>query len=104
MKVIDTDGDLDILVSPEDIKSIKDLVGRIETIAEGTQRRIILEHDQRQRPLHCKRIGSYEENGALVLKVYEELWRIEFAESTYNKNPVQDRYNSENKAIIYSTV
>lgn len=110
MRIIDNDKDLDILLSSDELKNpIKKINSsplieeiRLEGITKNSKEKIILEYDPHETPLHAKTVESYMEDGILVLKVYQELWRIEHKESTYNNEPVQDRYDGENKVIIYA--
>ena len=111
MIVIENDMDLDILISSREIKSaMKDEKGntdyaktiKLEAIAKGSERKVIVEYDPHSRPLNTKRIESRREKDVLILEIYNELYRIESKESIYNNEPIQDRYDGENKAVIYS--
>lgn len=104
--------DISILISPEELKVATTYLSkqgaelkpvRLEAKTKSGKK-VILEYDVRSKPLYAKSIQGRIENDALVLKVYEELWKVEASYSLYNKDPVQDRYDGENKAVIYSTV
>jgi hypothetical protein len=135
MIVIDTNDDLDILLDPKEILPIgytkypgtpEEVRGRLEAIAINSplnitqrRRRIILECGQMCTQVNGRKIESYREGGALVLRVHG-LWgtlddpyynsgRPNAGEGTldmiYNNNrPIRDRYDYTNKAVIYSTV
>lgn len=123
MKVINTNEDFDILISRDEILSIcgatyyfkgleitKVERKRIETIAVNSpitignpRKRIVLELGNKGPNSRCGRwVESYSEEDALVLLVHGLRTFIDDPE--YNKNPIRDRYDSENKVVIYSTI
>lgn len=115
MKIINTNDDLDILLSWEEVSKIgyvenpgtqEESRGRLETVAINSpitigtpKKKIALELGQAA-PRRGRWIESYRENDTLVLRVHG-LWGS-LNQPNYNEKPIQDRYDFENKAIIYS--
>jgi hypothetical protein len=129
MIVINTNDDLDILLDPKEVLLIgyvknpgtpEERRGRLETIAINSpitignpRKRILLECGQMCAQVHGRRIESYREDDALVLKVHGLWGRLDDPDynsgrpndQVYNASrPIQDRYDFENKAVIYTTV
>ena len=135
MIVVNTNDDLDILLDPKEVLSIgyvknpgtsEERRGRLETIAVNSpithgnpRKRIILECGCKCVQVNGRKIESYREGDALVLRVHG-LWGP-LDDPDYNSGrpnavkgsldwefntsrPIQDRYDLENKATIYSNV
>ena len=81
------------------------------TIAKPTGRKVVLTYFKRGDPRNARHIKGEIREGVAYLNFYGYWERFGYwtdfeathIDSKYNKNPIGDRYNGEQKAIIYST-
>lgn len=129
MIIINTNDDLDILLDPKEILLIGAVYNpgtpqekreRLETIAKNSSitignpiKKIFLEIGCLCTSVNGRKIESYYEENNLVLRVHGLWGRLDDPDynsgrkndQEYNSSrPIQDRYDFENKAIIYTTI